>query len=320
MYNFDQLLEQAKQVKESQGPSGPPLVYPKVGKIQFRLLFNPKANIASRLINRHKFESNQIPCLKTYNMQCPICDTISNIQNVSGASMSRLKSVVRGISYAQYVSSSYDITDSSGKSLGLKPGDLILLMYPWTVYTAIQDIIVSVGSSPTGLADLFTKPTFNPFEITRSSDNNRTQYTVNTPPVGIQVLPDYDTQEKFDELLESLPDLSNAILPSEASNKIITQAKDTALQLERTYLNVQTPQVQQPQVASAPLSNTQNYDVQALGQAIATDSNEFDITDMTPSMTQTPSSTPQCFGSHKPNDNKCLLCPQEVVCAQATSK
>lgn len=319
-FDFTQALQQAQRTMEGGGSSNPdlpPIVYPGSGKIQVRLLFNPKANVPTRLINRHKLEKGQVPCLRTYGEECPICKSLDSIENAVGSAPFSMRSKVRGISYAQYVSSTYDITDFNGKSRGLKQGDVILLMYPWSVYRSIQEIISSVASTPTGLIDMFTKPTFVPFEIVRGSDN---RYQVNTPPIAAMSLPGYETQEQFDKLLEDLPDLNESILKPQIDAEMMTQVKDAAAQLESTYLRLsnQVTQYAQPQTASSVVQHQANIVQPTIPEF---ESNEFAVPQAVAQAdtSAAPNGAPECFGNHE-TSQKCLLCAVELQCQQNSSK
>lgn len=235
-FDLSKVMEQAKEsVKESnQGGNNNnfryPLVYPQQGKLTVQILFNPKSNTAIRKIIRHRINGKQVPCLRTYGQECPIDKALDNIKNATGQDLwGKYGFKVRGIAYAQYVSSDYKITVGRDNE-ELKPKSIILLMVPNTVYNAINSSLVNAGSD--GLMKIVASNEGMPFVIQRGSDN---RYTAQLDPFNKNQA--YSDQQTFENALNELPNLNEAMMPEKATEEVRLNITAVAKELEAKYLS-----------------------------------------------------------------------------------
>jgi hypothetical protein len=250
-----------------------------------------------------------------------------------------MRSVVRGISLAQYVESDYKIDK-------VKPGDIILLMYPWTVYKDISTIL-SQAKTEQEIASLIASNEGFLFTITRGTDN---KYSTQVNP--FKKYKSANSDDEFMAMLNSLDDLNTMVLSNPISEEALKDVREVAQELTNTYLVSRTPQYLRPAGEQMPMSfgsfgaqpqqpaynpaPTQQHQSQAPAQQPAFQQPAFQQPQQpqqqsafqqpnyqSPSNTGMPSAQtgdpnkPPCFGRHGQEDmNKCLLCPSEIACAQ----
>lgn len=245
-FNFENVVANANKALQGGGEGSYKykLVYPGVGTLCVKLLFNPKSNSVLRLINRHQIGDDKIPCLKTYGQECPICSMITNIENARAVDLGRMSSKVRGISFAQVVSADYKLPD------GVNAGDVVLLMYPWTVYKDISQQI-SQAKSPQELESLIASNKGFTFNIIRGADN---KYTTQINPFN-----QYQTSQDdnaFMDLLNNMESLKDQILPDPITDTLMKDVNDVTMELQQQYLAPKGPQYVPNPVAQQSTSMT----------------------------------------------------------------
>lgn len=342
--------ESAVQGTSSNG-NYPPIIYPGNGIITVRLLFNPKSNQVMRLIHRHKLDSGKVDCASHWGMDCPVCKTLDTIKTVKGLDLWTLKSKTYGIAYAQFVSISdgYDF----GSRKVPAPGDLIVLMFPWSVYKQISELIQKSGEHA---SDLLTSNIGKVFTIKRSvGADGRTEYRVDIDPFITQY-ESAPSQMEFDKFLEDLPDLNETLSPKDLPEGHLTKLQLEADNLAAKYLGngqVYTPTAPQTPVAS-PIVPTSASVTPEVAQSIPFDNavpsasagspapaspSITNIAPAQPAITQSDSvaSSPQeavvsvqqptpvveqqstsefpsCMGNLNLKDRKCLVCAHTIKC------
>lgn len=203
------------------------LFYPgQVGTVTVKLLFNPATNLVGRIIYNHKIGKVNVPCMKTWDADCPICNALSAIDNVTGRNKSGdrsggspMRSTRRGISYAQLVEASYPIEN-------IQPGDIMLLMYPQTVYNDIIHIL-SQAKTPDQFRELVAQNEGKVFEITHGKDN-RYSTVVNY----YQTYKTCNSDEEFEALLNGMDALTEQYRPSAPTEDIMNTVMKNARELE----------------------------------------------------------------------------------------
>lgn len=252
-YDFTAAVAAAKQAIE-QGNSGTanykyPLVYPQKGSsVVIRPLYNPASGQILRLFYRHE----KTPCYLTYNQECPICKMHEDIKGLTGQDLYNRKP--RGICFAQYISSTIPISKGEGKG-NLVSGEIILFMFPKTVYTAMNEQIQIISQNPTGMDQAFAHPEDGLY-LQISVDNNF-QYSTNVVPYSKYPLMNSDgtqmTDEQFMAFLDSIEDLYEQVLPKEITEETAKQVQEYCDELYKSYVAPSTPQVGVPQ-GTAPQS------------------------------------------------------------------
>jgi hypothetical protein len=267
------------------------LFYPGVGTSIVKLLFNPKSNSLFRLINRHEWlDKQKVPCLKTYgkDIECPICKAIQEVKNSKGIDLTRHKSKVRGIGFAHLVEIDYPLTSKFSPS----PGDIVLFMFPWTVYTALSQTVAD-AKEPGQLEQLIASNEGYAFNIRHSEDN---KYTV--MPGMFRKYQTCKSEEEFTKLLENLDSLKDMILPP--SMEAITDE-------QMTKINQVANEIRMKYLYGESSGKAQSLD-QLAGNSInsAESRNSTDLKDK-----------PPCFGKVNTGDidsNSCLVCPCQAEC------
>lgn len=239
------VLAQAAQVTQEQSEKdnagNMKLVYPQNGELKVRLLYNQPSGVVMRKFERHKINGSQITCLTNYGQECPVCKMLDNIQNVKGADLWQLKRTTRGIAYAEFIEANYrwdNPQDAPAK------GEIVLLMFPWTVYTDLNRLINSAGQN---IYNLIASNVGGVFKISRWVEKGQTKYRAEIDPFdqNHQTCP---TEEEYQKLIMELPSLNEKFVPIEINDNIIKAAKNCADELNAEYLS---PNVYQPNVGNA---------------------------------------------------------------------
>lgn len=294
-FNLSAVIEQANNAISSNEPKGNkyPIFYPGVGTSTLKLLFNPKSNSLFRLINRHEWlDKQKVTCLKSFgkDVECPICKAIQDVKNSKGIDLARHKSKVRGLAFAQLISVDYPLTGKYAPS----EGDIVLFMFPWTVYTALSQVVAEAQSDASQLEQLIACNEGYAFSIRHTEDN---KYT--TMPSVFKKYKTCPSDEEFVKLLENLDSLNDLIVP--ASLEAMTEdqmgkVKKVAEEISMKYLYAESGRESQSldQMAKNSIDSSVNRN-----------------------STVDTSNKPSCFGKVNTGDidsNQCLLCPSQAEC------
>ena len=320
------------------------LVYPqKGGVLTLRLLFNPKSNLITRLVQRHE----KVACLRTYGKskeECPICKMQEDVKNTTGmdpfAKTSATKS--RGVSFAQFISSTVPIE-------GVNPGDNIVFMYPWSVYQQINQMIQATAQSPTGMDMAFCHSNNGMFiQITVTND-----FKYSCVQLPYMTFTNGMTDEQFIEMLNNMDSLNDQVLPAQITEEVMKQVNEYAQEIYKQYLepkttptygvpqntapigfntvpqqtNVVPPQPTAPQpvpsvpfnqpYTSTPLQNVVTPAITPIANFAANPTVPVTPVISTNAVPNTANSVPACFGQHVDGEPKCICCPVEVQCLGA---
>ena len=231
--NFDlsKALGIAEETKNNQEDNSGniKLVYPQEGTVKVKLLFNPASSLVSRKIARHSVEGTKIACLSQYGQDCPVCKIITSIQNAKGLDLWKLKATTRGISYAQFIDSDYTWSNPNDKP---QQGEVVLLMYPWTVYQDINRIIAEAGSQA---AQIVASNVGKILKISRWRDGNQIKYKAELDAFNnYQSCP---SDAEYESLLTGLESLNSKIISETATEDMILKAKEVSNQLSGQYLS-----------------------------------------------------------------------------------
>lgn len=317
-FDFQSAIAAANAVVEKQDNQGTsytyPLVYPQAGStIVVRPLFNPKSGQIVRLVNRHE----KIACYKTYGIDCPICAVQEQVKDMTGQDpFGRTKrSKARGICFAQFISSTVQI-DKGGNRGVLQPGEIVLFMFPWSVYTQINTIIQAIAQTPTGMEQAFSHAQSGLFiQVSVSPDFKYT--TTNVPYMTFQSnLSDDD----FIKNLENMESLSEQVLPSTITEEVDKQVKEYADAIYRQFITPQVPN-QAPQVPATPVGFGQPMNPPATSPQFTgyPPINNVETQKMNYSPSPNTPSTPPCFGKHQDSSPQCICCPAEASCISSSS-
>lgn len=320
-YDFQQAVAAATAVvnRTSNNEDGAykyPLVYPAAGNTyQLRLLFNPPSGQIVRLINRHE----KVPCYKTYGQDCPICKVMQDVKNLTATDpFGRTKaSKSRGIAFAQYISSAQP--HKNGEKV-IQPGEIVLLMFPWSVYTQINALIQAVAQTPTGMDQAFCHADSGLFiQISASTD-----FKYTTTSVPYMMYPTGKTDEEFLSMLESMESLNDQVIPSTITDEVSKQVSEYAEAINRQYIVPRTP-TQVPQSAPAPMGQMYTAPVQqtpvvtpvVCAQSVVSPA-PTQVPQSAPTPIPAPMGNPACYGKHNPGSTQCICCPVEVQCMSST--
>lgn len=290
-FDLSNIMEQAKQeVENAKSEFKYSLLYPGEGLTRVKLMYNAKAGILMRQIHRHTTTDGKtkVPCLSMYNEECPVCKVLNTIKERTGRDVWKWQRSFRGIAFAQFLGGSNSYNN-------MKVGDIVIFMFPWTVYQRINEIITELG---TDMEKLMATNKGYVIEIKRqrNPENNQITYEVE---LDRNMETSFDTDEDYFRALEELDDLNEQICPIEIDNTIIESVRSFARKLEADNLSMTSTYVSDG-VENVPTKNEQ----------VATQmSNAVN--------SSAPKDAPSCWGHHNDNSidsNQCLLCPYELDC------
>lgn len=298
-----------------------PLLYPRDdGKYILRLLYNVKGKVVQRRIIRHQSAKTKCTCLQSYGYDCPVCEAINEIESVLGKEsgvFSKYGYKTRGICYAQVVDipASYQTGEHP-----IKPGDVVLLMYPKSLYTSISKILIDSGDY---LGKIVAENDSIPIVLERSTKpGGFPDYSIALYPYGSSKA--YESDEKYDEVLSEIPNILETICPQYPTDDVMKAARAMADTIKEEYLK---STVVNPSDDGVPFTMDQtetekavnNVSTASATEVISKIADESDKEEDT-SAQEASSENPSCFGHYEFGQRKCLLCMQDMQCKKASGK
>ena len=291
-FDLSSLLDNASKVSKS-GPGsqenngGYRYLYPGIGTLKVKLLYNPKSNAFGRITKKHVIDNSRAICLAMYNMECPVCKVVNSIKNATGQDIWKFNARTRAISFAQYVGcSNCTWTKDSPEP---KAGETVILVYPWTVYQDINRLLVNCGSNAEQLIATNIGKVIN---ISRWQEGGMTKYKCEIDAFA----PEYqsaDSEEAFVKMLNDMPSLEDLNCSATVTDEILKNTTEVAEALARDYLKPQN---------SAPVQASAAFGAEMPAVTVASvpapqSANEF-----------------PCVGQYNPNDSKCMACLKSMAC------
>lgn len=304
----DEANEAKEQSERSNG--GFPIVYPgENGKLVVRLLYNVKSGSVQRRVVRHPAGKGKVACLQPYGEDCPVCQAIHNVENMKGrecGAFSKYGFKTRGICYAMIIDHDPVYFTSPDDP---KKGDVVLLMYPKTVYDQINTLLINSGDN---LDKVLSENEGFPVIIERSQKKGGyPTYNTAIDPFGLKkVYEDNDEgtgEERFDSMLESIPDLNSTLIPNYPDDNLYKSAEALAQTITQEYMS--------SSIVNPSTDDTIEDDTNEVEESATTPVDVANIPDSSASS----SDVPECFGNHC-DDKKCLICPIEADCFMKTGK
>lgn len=300
----NQINAEVNEANENNYESKYQLIYPHIdGSIVFRPLYNVKSNIVQKRLVRHDAEGRtKVPCLSVFGEDCPICEAIKNVEDSKGKDIGVRRKhgyKVRGLCFAELI-------DISSQYENVKKGDIVLLMYPKTVYDGINKIMADAGDK---LQSLVCQYDSLAFILERKEQANKFPgYDIRLSPFCNT--PIHKSQAEFEETLKDLDELSELIVPTYITDEIRDSAKALADVINAEYLKstVVNPNDDEDEIPF------ENRDSKSSAVESLTDIGTTQETNNTTKHTQ------QCFGNYDKNNKKCILCMDEIECVKASKK
>lgn len=220
-------------------------------RAKLKLLYNVQTGLVGRAVTKHQFTYAVVngkrfkvnpPCLKQYGVECPVCSVTKNIIDIKGKDVltNTHRWTQKYISFA-YVEeiSGHPETDSEKK---VNPGDIVLFMYPNTIFKKVNEIIERCSS--TGDVDKFFAQNESVSFLLSVDSNASATDMYNFMPDAISTSKIYNTPDgdvKFAEMLNSLPSLYEIYLPEHATDEIVALNREVADELSKRFLSNNTP-------------------------------------------------------------------------------
>lgn len=287
------------------------------GKVTAKIFYNPKMGGIQRKIVRHTTGDPKVkvPCLSYYGEECPICKAIKDVQAVKGQDSGVFMKYgykTRGACYAQLIDFDANFFTESKDP---KRRDIVLLMYPKTIYDKVNQEVVNAGEN---LDKLVGSNSGLPLVFQRTQNGNSYDYNVSIYPFGESK--SFETDEEFDKAMDELPNLGDVLMPEHPNDEIRQKANAVAQAITSEYFGNSvvnpTPVMSAPkpveQKTVTPPSNTTDDLPFAMGDS---DNNTFsELTETKAETTSVPEGMPPCFGKHNDTSNECMMCPCECEC------
>ena len=204
-------VKEAEQRASYNSENRVPLLYPaENGTFRIKLLYNPKGDCTQKKICRHTIAKEKFVCLaQSYGEDCPICNAIKTVEESKGKDCGVYKKYgakKRGIAYAVLVSHEDRMLKENNSP---KDKDLIMFMYPETIYNAIN---TELNKSIDKLSEILVDNESYTFEISRSiGSNGFPKYEAKVYPYGKEKV--FETSDEMDKLIDGLPNLNEQITP-----------------------------------------------------------------------------------------------------------
>ena len=292
------------------------LFYPgENGSVRVKLLFNLPSQVVQRKIIRHDpGKGSKIPCGDMFGEKCEICSKIKDIENSLGKDCGVFRKYgfkTRGICYAQIMDLDKNYMKRDGHP---EVGDIVVLMYPISLYNKLAKLMNEAGDH---LEDLVCKNVGKTVTITRSQvGGGAPQYDAAIYPYGDEASykdgsdpenPQATGDELFENMMNSLPDLMDTLLPKYPDERIRTATAALVETIESEYMSgaIMNPgdepkETKQTSEPAAPASKVSSEPVAQPESA--------------PAPSVETSGRPECYGQHKDGDKKCMLCMEEASC------
>ena len=301
-----------------------PLVYVgNNGKLTVKLLANLKMGGLQRKLLRHPADAEgkaKVPCMSAYGETCPICEAIRSIEQAKGKEIGAYRKYgykIRCVCYAQIID--HDATYFTEQN-DPKKKDVVMLMYPKTVYDQLNKIMVDAGS---GIEKVLGMNTGIPVIIEKQQKGKEIpKYTATFD--AFHEVSSFNTDEEFVALLNKLPSLEDAYYPSMPTAEIRSKVQAVAEAITQEYLcssivnptpKVETKTDVKVEVPSTFSSSDDTED----------DDLPFEVGDVTTDIekkvdevvaTSVPEGKPSCFSNHEDSE-KCSNCIHECDCVLA---
>lgn len=289
--------------------NGYPTVYPYVdGHYKVKLFYNPKGGTIQRKISRHDTgETSKVPCLQaSYTEDCPVCAAIKEAETLKGKECGAFKKYgykTRGIAYAKLLEAPTKIMN---EERGIRPGSMVILMYPKTVYDELNKLFADNAKQLENIVNTNNCYTIN---IERSTQGGGyPTYRASIPLDGMSSV--FETEKEYRDTQESLPNILDAVVPEYPTSEIRDKAKGLADTIKAEYLNSNIvadpnnePVVTAPKIESKPSAED------VLSAVLDEEDIPFEIADIA----GTNKSVPDCFGKYC-NETKCMACLSEMDC------
>lgn len=336
------LADLQKRAKEeldeaaSKKTSGIPVVYPhENGTFRVKLLYKEESGIIQKKVTRHSVGKDKLPCLSTFGHTCPICEAVKRAEENLGKECGAFKKygyVTRGVAYAVLVD--FDAGMFKEKD-DPKKGDLILLMYPKSLYDEFNEIIVKSGEH---LESLVAKNYGKTIEVTRGLQSNGIpEYKVNVYPYGDEKIK--ETDEEWDDLIAKLPNIAEAIVPKHLTEEIEEKVRVAAetVNVEYMHNNTLNPNAteqkqttQNPMNTNGPIAPSTDIPESVINAGAGAEqpvqfnqpTEETTTKVEEPNIRRdnnSPEGCPECYGNHSDTENKCIVCQFEADCMMATN-
>jgi hypothetical protein len=290
-FDLSSLLDNANKVSKfgtnsQENGGGYRYLYPSIGTLKVKLLYNPKSNAFGRITKKHVIDKSKAICLAMYNQECPVCKAIDNIKNATGQDMWKFNARTRAITFAQYIGANgYTWTKENPEP---KVGEIVILMYPWSVYQDINRLLVSCGSHAEELIATNKGKVLN---ILRWQEGGMTKYKCEIDAFA----PEYqscESEEAFVKMLNDLPNLEDLNCPAAMTDEILKNTNEVAEAVTREYLKPQN---------SAPVQASNMFNQPASPAS-------------SPAPVQSAGNSFPCVGNYDPNNPKCMACLKSVSC------
>lgn len=318
--------ELAETNKSNSEDSGYPLVYTgQNGKLTVRLLYNIKMGGLQKKIIRHASSDGKtkVACLQSYGEDCPICEAIKNVETNKGKDAGcqiKYGYKIRGICFAQIVDheATYFTEENSPKK-----GDVVMLMYPKTVYDQLNKLIVDAGPN---VAKILGSNSSIPAVIERTQKGKDfPKFTVSLYPYGESKA--YSTDAEYESVLNELPNLAEAFTPIKPTEELRTSARAVAEAITAEYFGSQiiNPIIPQAQVAQTPkvvtpLPETDDLPFEMdMAEPTNVKKETVTVSQVVEEVVNKPNTSgkPNCFGKHDDGSDKCTDCKFECDCVMA---
>lgn len=323
----------AEEEKRSSNKSNSkyPLVYTGAeGRLTVKLLYSEKFGGIQRKVIRHDSGKTKVACMQSFGEDCPVCEAITNAEDIKGKEIGAWRKYgykTRGICYAQIIDHDATYFKEEGDP---KKGDVVLLMYPKTIYDQITDIIIKSGEN---LGKLVAENDSIPIVIEKTSKKGGfPTYTAQIFPFGSQKSFEDDAEmtgeQRYEQMVDSLDNLGEEVVPQYPSDEIRNSNRTLAETITAEFLGGKSepglvnPSDNSKKEESTP-NNVQDNRSEESNQSdsnnVKEPENKNDSSNDNESVSTREDGMPSCYGKYEKGSKKCLNCANEMECFVASN-
>lgn len=272
-FNFSKIIDQEQKRQDENSSNGNasnnpyPTLYPfNNGKLGLKFignepsgLFYREIHFHERIINNNKF---RVPCLhKMYNLPCPVCDAVAQIQGVMGDNNVYRKygCKTRGLMFAQLIS--FEPANYFGSNQNPpKIGDVVTFMFPKSVCNELTNLILEFSEE---LDSLFTNNTTRLISLNiQTGANGFPNYSFYVKNKDVTLFIDQDgnpDNNAFNSFMASMPNLNELKFGTTPSDNDIKSINALVEEINNIYLKQGQQQNKTPQISNVGYNGGVGY-------------------------------------------------------------
>jgi len=238
--------------------------------------------------------TTHINCLKTWDMECPVCKKLSELERKFGEDLVRRHfATMRGL-FNVLIKDSDKYKEGTPYIISLPKSALV-----WFIQTIGDNEIGDITDPKTGFW----------VKVTRK-ENNQLDFQIIPKPCTI------GTDEEIERIANECVDLTTLVKQpdDEYYQKLIKIAEKIEEQVKRKVGLLDTPNAdtQKTEIIASSIDEAVNITTESANKV------QSSMKTNSTQMVNKPDDAPECFGNYKEGSSRCMICIYELECRQAS--